>query len=169
MFINDIEQPNPDFILPNDELKFYGFLFDPGRADTHIIQWILGDGNITFGNLTQTHAYAEPGTYNVTFRAWDDDGGIGWHTIAIEVISVTSAVETIIEDVEDIELLPGTENSLISKLEGAIESLKKENNNSAANKINAFINEIEALSGKKITQEEADELITIAKSILDSI
>jgi len=47
--------------------------------------------------------------------------------------------------------------------------LNKGQENAAINKLNAFINQIEAQRGKKITDEEADTLIAEAQRIIDSI
>jgi parallel beta-helix repeat protein len=68
-------------------------------------------------------------------------------------------IEDLIEDVEDLNLPKGTENSLLSKLENAIKSINKENYNAAANQLEAFINEVEALKGKKLTDKQADVLM----------
>jgi hypothetical protein len=71
--------------------------------------------------------------------------------------------------VESMNLPVGIENSLVSKLEGALTSLEKGNAKAAINKLNAFINEVEAQRGKKITELEADQLINGANWIIHSI
>jgi parallel beta-helix repeat protein len=68
-------------------------------------------------------------------------------------------IEKIMEDIEGMDLPTGTENSLLSKLENAIKSINKENYNAAANQLEAFINEVEALKGKELTIAQADALI----------
>ncbi|MCK5560220.1 MAG: hypothetical protein KAJ51_06485, partial [Thermoplasmata archaeon] len=60
-------------------------------------------------------------------------------------------------------------NSLISKLENAQKSLDKGQDNAAVNQLNAFINEVEAQRGKKLTDAQADELIAAAQSIMGNI
>ncbi|MCK5559962.1 MAG: VCBS repeat-containing protein, partial [Thermoplasmata archaeon] len=67
-------------------------------------------------------------------------------------------IENLINDIEDMDLPKGIENSLVSKLENALKSLEKENYGAAINQMNAFINEVEAQSGKKIPEDEAVEL-----------
>jgi len=57
-------------------------------------------------------------------------------------------------------------NSLASKLSNALLKLTQDNENSSENIIEAFINEVEALRGKKLTDEEADELIAAAQDII---
>ena len=78
-------------------------------------------------------------------------------------------IEDIIEDIEDMNLPTGTENSLVSKLENAIKSIEKENYNAAVNQLNAFINHVKAQRGKKIPEAQADELIAAAQWIIDNI
>ena len=60
----------------------------------------------------------------------------------------------------------GTENSLVSKVENAIKSLEKGNFNGAINQLQAFINEVEAQRGKKISEELAEMLIQYAKNVI---
>jgi hypothetical protein len=85
------------------------------------------------------------------------------------VNSTADASEDIIDDIIDMELPEGTENSLVSKLENAIEKLKDGDNKTAAKKLESFINQVEAQRGKKLTDEEADALIEAAQEIIDSI
>ena len=79
------------------------------------------------------------------------------------------ATQDFISDIEDIDLPVGVENSLVSVLEVAIISLDNGQENAAVNKFNAFINLVEAQRGKKITEEQADELIAKAQRIIDNI
>jgi hypothetical protein len=58
-----------------------------------------------------------------------------------------------------LELPKGTENSLTSKLQNAIQSLENEQQNAAINKLNAFINEVKAQRGKKLTNGQATSLV----------
>lgn len=167
--IDDVVQPFDDFILPNDELEFYGSFTDPGSDDVHAIEWDFGDGTIVTGTLTPTHSYADHGIYTVALTITDDDGGIGISSVEIEVKSPAGASEVIIESIEEMDLQRGTENSLVSKLESAIESMDKGNDNAAENKLNALINQVEAKRGKKIPDDEADALIDAAQHIIANI
>jgi len=60
-------------------------------------------------------------------------------------------------------------NSLKSKLEAAMASLARGNENSARGQLNAFINQVEAQAGKKISDSAADELIAAAQAIVDGL
>jgi hypothetical protein len=60
-------------------------------------------------------------------------------------------------------------NSLKSKLEAALASLERGNENSARGQLNAFINQVEAQRGKKISDAAADALISAAQAVLDGL
>ena len=78
-------------------------------------------------------------------------------------------IEALIEQVEGLGLQQGIENSLTSKLENAIDSLENGNTAGAIIKLNDFINEVQAQSGKKIDEADADDLIAAAQAIIDEL
>ena len=80
-----------------------------------------------------------------------------------------AAVKTqqLIDKIVALELPAGIENSLVSKLKNAIDSIQKAQEKAAANKLEAFINEVEAQRGKKIPEADADALIALAQEIID--
>ena len=64
----------------------------------------------------------------------------------------------------------GIDNSLDAKLSNALASLEAfnaEKRNDTINKLYAFINEVEAQRGNKITNEQADLLIAKALAIIE--
>lgn len=63
----------------------------------------------------------------------------------------------------------GTQNSLDSKLAAALSSFSDNHNNTAINQLNAFINEVNAQAGKKISHADADQLIADAQNIINAI
>jgi hypothetical protein len=82
------------------------------------------------------------------------------------------AIEDLINTVESFNLQQGISNSLDAKLEVAIRALDdlNENNDAAAvSSLQAFINAVEAQSGKELTEVQADELINIAQTIINSL
>jgi hypothetical protein len=79
------------------------------------------------------------------------------------------AVEEIISETEDLELEEGLENSLVSKLANILKSIDSGNNNAAIKQLEAFINQVEALRGKKLTEDEADALIAAAQEVIDKL
>jgi hypothetical protein len=82
-------------------IDFTTVFTDPGVLDTHVAEFAWGDGSrcdtasnpdcslvqgAGGGLVTGSHAYAEPGIYEVTVAVADDDGGLG------EVISPSVVV-----------------------------------------------------------------------------
>jgi PKD repeat protein len=109
VIIDAVDQPDPRFILPHHWLIFTGSFSDPGWLDTHTFTWDFNDGTTIQGipaeehdppdatGATQVvHAYAQPGTYNVTLTITDDDSGVGISVPrAISVLGVRQAVQVL--------------------------------------------------------------------------
>lgn len=85
------------------------------------------------------------------------------------ILSPTSAIATMINWVGSLNLAQGTTNSLSSKLSNALSALQSPNgseSNTACNKLDAFINEIQAQQQKQqLTATQARELTTEAQLI----
>jgi hypothetical protein len=154
-----------------EPVVFNGSFTDPGKDDTHDILWDFGDGNTSSGNLTPSHIYDLPGTYNATLTV-TDDGGMGSDNLTV-IITHNKTVKDHIDDlkkiVENKSLPKGLENSLLSKLKNAQKCYDKGRLNAAINILNAFIHNVEAQRGKKIPEAEADELIDYVQLIIDMI
>lgn len=88
----------------------------------------------------------------------------------VEIIeSPAEATQDLIDQVQAFNLQQGIENSLDKKLQAvqdALTALNVEQRNDAINKLNAFINEIEAQRDNKITTEQADLLIASTQAII---
>lgn len=84
-------------------------------------------------------------------------------------LSPEEAAEALIELIGGLGIHHGTANSLTSKLHNAIASLQCGNTHAAVNQLNAFVNQVEAQRGKKLTEEQADMLIAEAQGIIDAI
>ncbi len=99
------------------------------------------------------------------------DAANGDRTIAVAFFTPEEATEELIDDVQalDAGLNQGSKNSLKKKLENAIKALDKDDVADAIQKINDFINQVMAQSGKKISVEDADALIALANAILAAI
>jgi hypothetical protein len=82
-------------------------------------------------------------------------------------------VQAIIDMVDDFvasgDIDANIANSLKSKLEAALASLARGNENSARGQLNAFINHVEAQRGKKISDSAAEALISAAQAVLDGL
>ncbi len=167
--IDSVDQPTADFILSGDMLTFRGSFTDPGIGEVYTIEWDFGDGTGGIaGTLTPSHAYEAPGTYAVVLTITDDDG-VGTASIDVLVQSPAGAAEVIIEEVKEMDLPQGTEDSLISKLATATDAFERGQDNAAVNKLEAFIQQVNAQRGKNLTVQEADRLITDAQSILANV
>ena len=84
-------------------------------------------------------------------------------------IDTMAGLGDIIETLPDEVLSDETKNSLISKVETAQKSVDKDADNAAINKLNAFINEVNAQRGNKISEEAADMLIAYIQNIIAQI
>jgi len=72
--------------------------------------------------------------------------------------------------INGVDIPKGIANNLLAKLNTALQKLADDNENNdiaAINSLRAFINAVEAQSGKKIPQENADNLIATAQQIID--
>jgi len=67
------------------------------------------------------------------------------------------------------EVAPTIKNSLWTKVNNAVKSLDKGNANAAVNQLNAFINQVEAQRGKKISEDAADLMISYAQNVIAGI
>ena len=77
-----------------------------------------------------------------------------------------------IATVEDMNLQQGIDNSLDAKLDSALNALDDVNQNNdvaAINSLNAFKNAVEAQTGGKLTDAQADTLIAEADSIISML
>ena len=80
---------------------------EPGSdALTGTVDWGQGAGPepaaIAAGNLTGSHVYAENGTFNVTVRVADDDGGVGTDSLQVTVANAAPAVGAITAPIDPI-------------------------------------------------------------------
>jgi hypothetical protein len=98
-----------------------------------------------------------------------DYSGYPQNPVVNRVATSEVLLDLIKADVENSDLSFGIKNSLVAKLENAAKSLEEGNNRTAINKLNSFINEVEAQRGKAITTEQPDVLIAQAELVIDII
>jgi hypothetical protein len=124
------------------------------------------DGPAASGAGIDTSA---PGNVNFTVVGADAAGNSASQTHVYTVISVAGSIATIEDIIENFNLQRGLDNSLGSKLNNIRNALASANagqRNAAVNKLQAFINEVEAQRGKKMTDAQADILVAEANRIL---
>ena len=147
----------------------------------------LGDGLMTFDVSDHVSGIAARGIghagYNLrerfaglNFLMWvvDRCGLPGGPELVIDFSDPTPAelLNELISRVINLNIATGISNSLDAKLENALAALedaKHNNDHSAVNMLNAFINHVEAQRGQKLTDEQADLLISAAQAIIDKL
>ena len=85
------------------------------------------------------------------------------------VQSPSQAIHDLIAVVASLNLQQDISNSLDAKLQNALDALEAANTGNrqdATNKIQAFINAVEAQRDKELTSAQADQLIALANRIL---
>lgn len=113
----------------------------------------------------------DDGIYTVSFRTYDMAGNTELNksiTININKAPDILALE-LIGKIKNMGIEQGIQNSLTSKLDNVIKSVLKDNKNSATNQLSAFINEVDAQNGKKLSLEQASEAKVLANTIISKI
>ncbi|HTG93402.1 MAG TPA: hypothetical protein VL866_12505 [Pyrinomonadaceae bacterium] len=92
--------------------------------------------------------------------------GFDAYAFTFQVPSVNeNQIDDLISQVRSFNLQPGIANSLIRKLQNALDAIDAGDTATACSSLNAFINECQAQSGKKLTAQQAAQLITAASQI----
>lgn len=149
-----------------------------GTGDSIVLyEWIVGSGTLILSGPTPSLSAAQVnslgvGIHPVSLTVTDSFGATDTATTTLTVNAVAPAdpqemTENLIEVVGSLDLPEEIQNSLTSKLSNVIKSLEKGQSNAAINQLNAFINEVQAQSGKKLTSEQASMLILEATRIIE--
>jgi len=125
----------------------------------------------TLIGVNPTYTFTTSGIYTVTLNVSDAAGYHATDTVTITVLNWTpeALTQRLVVTIETWNLPKGTENSLVSKLKETIHLLDAGNENGAIHKLVDFIDRVEALRGKKLTNEQANYLIAEAQRIIDLI
>jgi len=131
------------------------------------------DDQLIVGNYPSFNAGEKPIYYYIDSQANWWQPYVTHHYIddvtTSEPSSPQASIQSLVDTIKAWNLPKGTENSLTSKLANAIQSLEKGQQNAAINKLNAFVNEVRAQSGKKLTSVQANLLTSEAQRIINMI
>jgi parallel beta-helix repeat protein len=108
------------------------------------------------------------GTHTIIVRATDNAGNIAEEVVTFEIIATLNGLKAMITQLTSLGLIDnsqGIDISLMYKLSVA-QRLVQSDRIAAKNVLNAFINEVQAQSGKHITTEAANILIKAAEYII---
>lgn len=119
------------------------------------------DGSVTI-TLTLTDGTMGQDADQTANGQITDPGGMG-------IIAPQQLTQQLVNIINSMNINHGIITSLDAKLNSAISSLASSHNNTAKNQLNAFINEVNAQTGKMITQAQATKLIQSAQNIINSI
>lgn len=156
-FVTDILDPSAVSFSPEGDL----FVAD---MSTNSVYSVSENGEINFF----ASGFDRPAAL-----AFDDDGALYVFDSSFSIFKIYNAntytVCKLSPLVKSLNLQKGIENSLVSKGDSACDLFNKGKINAVINKLEAFINEVEAQRGKKISDEDSDLLITAAQMIIDNI
>jgi len=98
-----------------------------------------------------------------------DEDATGFDADKDGCIDTLDGLHEIIETLPDDVLADEIKNSLVSKVNNALNSVDKEKDDAAINMLEAFINQIEAQSGNKISTEVVEMITTYVVNIIAQI
>ena len=105
------------------------------------------------------------GDTTVTCTATDAAGNQAACAFTVHVKGAAEQINGLIVLAPSLGLQPGTANSLVVKLQGAASALDRGNTEAACGSLGAFLNEVNAQTGKKLTAAQADLLMAEATRI----
>ena len=142
--------------------------YDPD-GDPYSHAWDFGDG-ATAGAYYVSHAFEMPDTYEVCLTLQDALEASATACILVQVeYRPDLLLEELAEVLDVLNLEKGTEQSLTVKVNAALASLTRQQKKTAANQLEAFIHELQALAGKKIAASDASGLIGLAHGVIESL
>jgi parallel beta-helix repeat protein len=129
----------------------------------------LGSVNVTTdasgnGTFVFTPSTAIPAGHFATATATDPSGDTSEFS-RCGAKTADELTQDLVGQVQGLGLPTGTANSLVAKLQAALGSISAGDATTACNQLNAFINEVQAQSGKKIDAPDATALIQAAEKI----
>jgi PKD repeat protein len=163
-------------IIAGETYSAAGTFTDPGSDTwTATVNYGISSLPLTLSgkSFSLNHTYATAGTYTVSVTVTDDDGGSGTVTAMVVVQSAAQATTALSSTIDALvasgALDAGTANSMTQSLSAAASSLANGNTNAAKNQLDAFANKVSAQSGKKLTVEQANALLSMVARIKANI
>jgi|GEM_PF-1064004 len=138
----------------------------------NIVSWHWDFGGLgSSSKKNPTFTFMNEGTYTVTLTLTDEDGSTSTISQDVTVLGLkpVAAIKNLIQDIKNMNLKKGIETSLITKLKTVIWCINNGHNKVAAATLKAFMNEVKALSSKKIQKKQANYLINSAQYIINII
>jgi len=170
-----LDPPVADFTWsPNQQTEGLPIQFTDLSASRSgdIVSWSWDFGGLgTSLSQNPIFTFTNDGIYTVTLTVADEMGSTD--TVSYDVIvlglNTVDAIEKLIQYIRDMNLNKGTQTSLIAKLNNAIRYINIDDYDEAVAICKAFINEIRAQSGKKISIDQANYLIEKVQYIISII
>jgi hypothetical protein len=144
-------------------------------SDTGTLSGVVNNDGITATfSSPGDPATAAAGNYTISATLNDPNGRLSNYTVhetdaTLTVITYAQATTNIQTQVDNAGLDHGTQNSLDSQLQAATASFNKGNTTAGTNQLQAFINNVNAQRGKKISAALADMLIAEAQRIINAV
>ena len=111
----------------------------------------------------------QAGQFSVTVTVTDNAGATASDTAVVSVLSASQAIQSLTQIVESFNLQQGITNALDSKLQNIQDAIDASNagwRQDIINKLQAFINSVEAQRGNKLTSAQAETLVAMARRVL---
>jgi hypothetical protein len=151
-----------EFALPDSPFNWDIFLYEISTATLYKVTHnaaISSGPDIFVGDGVGRIVYSEVELLSDA-SSWD------LHAVTFPApSSIEDEINDLIELVESFDLPQGTENSLVAKLQDALAAVEASQTATACDCLSDFINECAAQSGKKLTADQASQLINSATQI----
>ena len=106
------------------------------------------------------------------FLDFGPSAGVSAELTSLTIGSVITLLDDLVQRVIALNVQRGMSNSLDAKLHAvmsAIDDANEKNNVAAQNAMYAFMNAVEAQRGKKLTETQADQLLSVARAIIAAL
>lgn len=158
-----------DIIVGQSVTATGSFTDVPADVLTAGLDWDDGATSPVHSPFSVDHTYLVSGDYVIELTVLDDDGGMASGTRSVTVLSPAAAIMALKAQIEALDLDDNTENSMVSLLMNALASVEAERSGPAILQLEAFINQVQSQSGKKIDETDAAALIAYAEAIIAAL